>query len=78
MSNPVRLILIGLVLEVLGFVLPFLMVIKVLTPTFLLSFIAFGASVAGLFVGFYGVSLYAFQRRKLRDYLRKWHGEDAE
>lgn len=78
MSSPVRLIVIGFFLEVLGFVLPFLMVVKVITPTFLLSFISFGASVAGIFLGFYGASLYTFRRRKLRDYLREWNGEERE
>lgn len=78
MSNPVRLIVIAFFLEVVGFTLPFLMVIKVITPTFLLSFIAFGASVSGVFLGFYGASLYTFRRRQLNDYLRKWNGEDTE
>lgn len=68
MDNPVRLMLIGLVGLVLGAVLPFLMVIRVLESTFLLNFLAYGASVGGLFIGMLGAISYArTEREKRRD-----------
>ncbi|MFH2102405.1 MAG: hypothetical protein ABIJ39_03510 [Chloroflexota bacterium] len=56
--RPFRIILLGFVLVVLGAVLPFLMVLQVLESTFLLNFLSFGMSVAGLFLGIIGGSLY--------------------
>lgn len=63
-ENPKRLIYIGLVLVLLGFILPLLMVIEVIKTTFLISLIAHGASVSGLFLGFIGVMMVA----KIRKY----------
>jgi len=64
MSSPHHLvyILIGFVLVVLGAVLPFLMVMRVLEPTFLLSFVSYGASIIGLFLGFIGATMYVRER----------------
>lgn len=42
---------VGAVLVILGAVLPFLMVLYLLPSTFLLNFLAYGSSVAGLFLG---------------------------
>lgn len=58
-SRPLRLILIGLALLLVGVILPFLMVIRILEPTFLLSFLSYAASVSGLIVGTIGTVLYA-------------------
>jgi hypothetical protein len=55
---PLRLILIGFVLVTAGMVLPFLMVLRALESTFFLNFLAFAASVAGLFLGIIGGSMY--------------------
>ena len=46
-----KLLLLGLGLVTLGMALPFLMVIQVLDPSFVLSFLAYGASLAGLTLG---------------------------
>jgi len=68
MDNPVRLMVIGFVGLVLGVVLPFLMVMRILEPSFLLSFIAFGASIGGMFLGIMGAFNYArSERAKQRD-----------
>lgn len=58
-----RLILIGFVLLVVGWVLPFLMVMRVIEPTFALAFLAHGASVGGLFLGIIGAATYIRNRR---------------
>ncbi|MCD6284407.1 MAG: hypothetical protein J7M39_00665 [Anaerolineae bacterium] len=54
-QSPRKLIVIGLVLVLLGFILPVLMVIDVLEATLLLSFFAYGASISGLLLGLIGI-----------------------
>jgi membrane associated rhomboid family serine protease len=49
---------------VLGIVLPFLIVIKLLESTFFLNFFSWGASVAGLALGMVGFALYSRNRRE--------------
>ena len=61
--NYIVLILIGFVLVVVGAVLPFLMVMRVVEPTFFLSFLSYGASMIGLFLGFIGATMYVRERR---------------
>lgn len=52
------LILVGGVLVTIGAVLPFLMVLHVLPSTFFLNFFAYVSSVAGIFLGLLGISIY--------------------
>lgn len=56
--SPLKLIGIGSLLVLAGFVLPFLMVMRLIQPTLLLSFLSHGMSVAGLFMGFIGAAMY--------------------
>jgi hypothetical protein len=67
LSRPVEMILIGLVLVLLGAVLPFLMVMQVLQSTFLLNFFSYGASIVGLFLGLLGSASLVQQGRGRRD-----------
>ena len=55
--NPKYLIPVGFVLVVFGVVAPFLMVIGVFKSTFLLNFLSFSASVAGVFMGVLGAAM---------------------
>jgi hypothetical protein len=64
----VKLILIGLPLVLAGVVLPFLMVLKTLEPTFWLSFVSAAASIAGLALGVAGVA--SIVRVRAQDHLR--------
>lgn len=64
MRSPRFLLSLGLFLMVLGIVLPFLMVIKVLESTFFLNFFSWGASVAGLSLGTIGFALWSRGRRQ--------------
>lgn len=64
MSHPVRLIVIGFVLSILGWILPLLMVLHILESTFLLNFLAYAASVCGLFLGIIGAASYIRTHRK--------------
>jgi len=59
MSNwhPRYIILLGFFLVLMGFVLPFIMVLHIVQPSFLLSFLSWGSSVAGLFLGIIGASM---------------------
>ena len=63
----------------LGAVIPFLIVIKVLESTYLLNFFAFGASVIGLFFGVLGTSgLFAERKQKSNWMSEDWHNSDQE
>ena len=58
MTNPRFLLNLGVILMLLGVILPFLMVIHVLESTFFLNFFSWGASVAGLSFGPIGFAMY--------------------
>jgi len=62
--NPRFLIPVGFFLVVLGVVIPFLMMIHVLESTFFLNFIAFIASVSGVFFGMLGAAMYRISRNR--------------
>lgn len=62
--SPWKLIALGVVLMMAGWILPFLMVIHVIPSTFFLNFFSYIASVLGLFLGIWGTVLYAQMRRK--------------
>lgn len=63
-ASPLALILIGFVLVVIGFALPFLMVLGILPSGFLLSVISYFASMGGLILGVFGAASYMRERRK--------------
>ena len=63
MNSPRFLIILGLFLMLIGIVLPFLMVIRMLESTFFLNFFAWGTSVAGLAFGMVGVARYSGGKR---------------
>lgn len=63
-----RLILIGFILVVIGAVLPFLIVLRILPSTFLLNILAYATSTIGIFLGVIGVAMYVGdERRKKKD-----------
>ena len=62
-----RLIIIGFLLLLVGAVLPFVMVIRLLESTFLLNFVAATSSIGGLTVGLIGIVQYDRSRREDRD-----------
>jgi hypothetical protein len=57
MNSPRFLLSFGVLLMLLGVVLPFLMVIRILESTFFLNFLSWGASVAGLAFGTIGFAV---------------------
>jgi hypothetical protein len=62
--NPRVLLWIGVILLILGFVLPLLMVAQVLKSTFFLNFFSWGCSFAGLLLGTLGVVTYAREKKR--------------
>jgi hypothetical protein len=58
---------IGFVLVSLGFLLPLLMVMKILESTYFLNFFSFIASLLGIFLGLMGAAQMAVSARRSRD-----------
>jgi hypothetical protein len=63
MRSPRFLLGLGLFLMLSGIVVPFLMILRVLPTGFALSFLSWGASVAGLALGTIGVAMMVGERR---------------
>jgi hypothetical protein len=63
--SPLQLMLIGFVLLVIGFLLPFVMVLHLIESTLFLGFVAYLASFLGLVIGLIGVAMQG--RRGRRD-----------
>jgi len=62
-----QLISIGVLLLIAGVVLPLLMVIRVMPSTYLLNFLAFACSLAGMVLGFLGLfSAVKLKRERLK------------
>lgn len=70
MERPGRLMVIGLIGLIIGVVLPFLMVLRLVESTFLLNFVAYGASITGLFIGMLGA--FSFARREREKQRNPW------
>jgi hypothetical protein len=62
--EPIHIILIGIGLMLLGWILPFLMVMHMLESSFFLNFFAYGAQVSGLFLGVIGTAFYVRLKKK--------------
>lgn len=57
-----RYLWIAVILLVLGALLPFLMVIRVLQPSFVLSFFSYAMSLTGLILGLWVIAQYVHKR----------------
>lgn len=68
--QPIKLFAVGFILVMVGFLVPLFMVIKVIEAGYLLSFLSYAASVAGLLLGLIGAISY----RRLHK--RERHTED--
>lgn len=64
LRNPLLGLLVGFVLVFLGFLLPLLMVVKVLESTFFLNFFSFTASTLGLLLGIISTAYYVKLKKK--------------
>ncbi len=68
LNSPTKIIIIATLLLVTGAALPFLILIKLLPSTFFLNFLAYGCSVLGLVLGFYGISGMVIGRNQKDDW----------
>ena len=66
-----RMIVAGFFCVLLGAVLPFLIVIRLVESTFLLNFVSFMASVVGIFLGVIGTAMHVGDSRRSRE--NDWH-----
>ena len=66
-NGAVKLIIIGVFLLLIGAILPFLMVIRMVSSVIGLSIVAYVSSVAGLVVGMVGVAEYMHSNRNGQD-----------
>lgn len=67
-TYPRRFIIIAFFMLLAGAALPFLIIIGVLESTFLLNFVTYIVSVAGLFLGIIGIAMYVGEARKPDDW----------
>jgi membrane associated rhomboid family serine protease len=63
LEHPRTVILVGFILVLMGVILPLLMVLDVVKSSFILNFISYGASVAGLLLGVVGAATYVRTKR---------------
>jgi membrane associated rhomboid family serine protease len=63
-EKPRTLLFIALGLLLFGWIMPFLMVIRVVESTFFLNFLSWGASVAGLYLGVIAMAGLVRRRKK--------------
>ena len=59
MTSPRFLLSLGLILLIMGWTIPFLIIMYVIPSTLFLNFLSWGLSVAGLFLGFIGAAMLA-------------------
>ncbi|HOA35611.1 MAG TPA: hypothetical protein PKV91_03685 [Bacillota bacterium] len=64
MLSTSKMIIFGLLLLFAGAVLAFLMVLRLLEPSFLLSFLSYICTLTGLILGFAGLALYVRSRKQ--------------
>ena len=65
--SPLQLIILGFVLLVIGFILPFLMVLQLLESTLPLNFLAYLSSFFGLILGLIGIVTYSRSQKHGKD-----------
>jgi len=63
MNSPRFLLALGLILLFVGWIIPLLIIMRVIPSTFLLNFLSWGMSVAGLFLGFVGGAMWVRENR---------------
>jgi hypothetical protein len=62
-NEPRFLLSLGLILLFTGWIIPLLIIMHIIPSTFFLIFVAWGASVSGLFLGFIGVATWTKLRK---------------
>ena len=57
MNSPRFLLGLGLILLLMGWLIPFLIILYVIPSTLFLNFLGWGLSISGLFLGFIGTAM---------------------
>jgi len=63
MPSPRFLLTLGLILLFIGWIIPLLIIMRVIPSTFFLNFLSWGMSVSGLFLGFVGGAMWVRMNR---------------
>ncbi|MEX2143665.1 MAG: hypothetical protein WD740_03650 [Anaerolineales bacterium] len=59
-----QILLIGFIMVLFGFVMPWLMVLGYIQTTFFIAFLTYGVSLTGMILGVVGAAMLGVQRRK--------------
>ena len=57
MTNPRFILSLGFILLLMGWIIPFLIILYIIPSTLFLNFLSWGLSVSGLFLGFIGTAM---------------------
>jgi hypothetical protein len=57
MASPRFLLSLGLILLIMGWAIPFLIIMYIIPSTLFLNFLGWGLSISGLFLGFIGAAM---------------------
>jgi len=63
MTSPRFFFILGSILLLIGWVIPMLILMRMIPSTFVLNFIGWSASVSGLFLGFFGGAMWVKMNR---------------
>jgi hypothetical protein len=64
MISPRFFFILGSILLLIGWVIPLLIIMRMIPPTFVLNFFGWSASVSGLFLGFLGGAMWVKMNRE--------------
>jgi len=64
MASPRFLLGLGLILLLIGWIIPLLIIMRLVPSTFFLNFFSWSSSVAGLFLGFVGGAIWVRIKRE--------------
>jgi len=59
-----QILIIGFIMVLFGFLMPWLMILGYVETTFFLSFLTYGVSLTGMILGVVGAAMLGLQRRK--------------
>ena len=62
--TPKQMVILGVVLLLIGVVLPFMMVLNIIVSNLFINFFSYAASISGLVLGIIGTMMLSISRRK--------------
>jgi len=64
MASPRFLLSLGVILLLVGWLIPLLIILRVIPSTFFLNFLSWGVSITGLFLGFIGGAMWVRKNKE--------------